>query len=282
MPRVVVAFNAHPDDEALLSGGTLARLSWQGHRVVLVTATDGGAGPAAAHHNEAGLGIVRLGELQASARALGAARVVSLGYADSGLSPQQQAPAPGSSETAVPLTRADRAEVSEQLVRVLREERADVLISCDAAGGYGHPDHVVVHHVARAAADQAGTARLLEATAPRETLLRALRVLERCRFPFADGFRPPDWAQAFTPVAQITHRVDVRPWIRAKRAAFAAHASQAGSQQGGDTRTLATVLRLPVPVFALLLGREYFHDPALPPLRAHTRAAPRDDILAGL
>lgn len=280
MPRTVVAFNAHPDDEALLASGTLARLAAQGHRIVMVTATDGGAGPAAAEHKDAGLGSVRLRELRASALALGAARVVPLGYADSGHG--AQAPRPREPDAPLPLTLADPAEVADRLVRLLRQERADVLVSCDAAGGYGHPDHLVVHRVARAAAAGAGTARLLEATAPRERLLRALRVLDHGRFPFTDGFRPADWAQAFSPAAQITHRVDVRPWIHHKRAALRAHVSQATSEQGGDSRSLARVLRLPAPAFALLLGREWFHDPAA--LTASSAGSPGldDDVLAGL
>jgi LmbE family N-acetylglucosaminyl deacetylase len=70
----VAAFHAHPDDEVLLTGGTLAKLAADGHRVVIVVATDGCMG-------EASDG--RLAELRASARILGAARVVHLGYADS-------------------------------------------------------------------------------------------------------------------------------------------------------------------------------------------------------
>lgn len=291
MPRTVVAFNAHPDDEALLAGGTLARLAAQGHRVVLVTATDGGAGPAAAEHKDAGLGSVRLRELRASALALGAARVVPLGYADSGLVPTTLAdtaavdgqPSPRLPSPRPPaLAHADPDEVTERLVRLLREEAADVLVSCDAAGGYGHPDHLVVHRVARAATAGAGTARLLEATAPREPLLRALRVLDRCRFPFTNGFRPQDWAQAFSPTAQITHRVDVRPWIHHKRAAMRAHVSQATSEQGGDTRSLARVLRLPAPAFALLLGHEWFHDPGAQTTSSAGSPGLDDDVLAGL
>ncbi|MBA2695516.1 MAG: hypothetical protein H0U62_06635 [Actinobacteria bacterium] len=170
--------------------------------------------------------------------------------------------------------------MTERLVRLLREERADLLLSCDAAGGYGHPDHVVVHRVARAAAAEAGTARLLEATAPREPLLRALRVLGLVHR-FTGGFRPQDWEQAFTPVEQITHRVDVRPWIRHKRAALRAHLSQTTSEVEGDTRNLATVLRLPVPVLRAVLGREYFHDPAARGVSG-ARPAVSDDVLAGL
>ncbi|MFE0688587.1 PIG-L deacetylase family protein [Streptomyces xiamenensis] len=74
----LVAFHAHPDDEVLLTGGTLARAAAEGHRVVIVAATDG--------HMDAvpPEGAPRLAELRAAAGVLGAHRVVHLGYADSG------------------------------------------------------------------------------------------------------------------------------------------------------------------------------------------------------
>jgi LmbE family N-acetylglucosaminyl deacetylase len=75
----VVAFHAHPDDEAVLTGGTLARAAAAGHRVVIVTATDGRMG------NE--LDRTRMNELRSSAEILGASRVECLGYADSGYGP---------------------------------------------------------------------------------------------------------------------------------------------------------------------------------------------------
>ena len=70
----VLAFHAHPDDEVLLTGGTLARLAAEGHRVVIVVACDGAVGPP----ND------RLAEFRESAAILGAARAEYLGYADSG------------------------------------------------------------------------------------------------------------------------------------------------------------------------------------------------------
>src|SRR5690348_2918214 len=79
----LVSFHAHPDDEALLTGGTLARASAEGHRVVLVTATLGEAGLAANLHGDQ-LAKQRHTELERAARAVGAARVVVLGYPDSG------------------------------------------------------------------------------------------------------------------------------------------------------------------------------------------------------
>src|SRR5581483_1143638 len=78
----IVAFHAHPDDEALLTGGTLARLAAEGNRVVIVVATDGVMGAATGPD-----GQTRLAELRASAAVLGAARVEHLGYADSGHGP---------------------------------------------------------------------------------------------------------------------------------------------------------------------------------------------------
>ena len=86
MSRTVLAFHAHPDDEALLTGGTLAKAAAAGHRVILVTATDGGLGLTSSAYPRERLGEIRLAELRASAAALGAARVEWLGYADSGLS----------------------------------------------------------------------------------------------------------------------------------------------------------------------------------------------------
>ena len=90
MGRTLVAFHAHPDDEALLTSGTMARAAAEGHRVVLVVATDGGLGLAASEYvgaSDTTLGSVRMAELHTSARLLGTARVETLGYADSGHGP---------------------------------------------------------------------------------------------------------------------------------------------------------------------------------------------------
>ena len=83
--RTLVAFHAHPDDEALLTAGTMARAAAQGHRVVLVVATDGAAGLASADYRGQGLGEVRRREALVSAAALGVTHTHWLGYADSGL-----------------------------------------------------------------------------------------------------------------------------------------------------------------------------------------------------
>lgn len=247
MSRTLVFFHAHPDDEALLTAGTMARADAEGMRVVLVTATAGEAGLADPGMTGA-LGSVRLAELERSARILGVQRLEVLGYPDSGLTGTAH-PGGEPSFSQVPV-----AKVAEQLARIVREERAAALIGYDASGGYGHPDHRQVHRCARAAAALTPGATLFEATAP--------------RWPFATGVRiadavltlPPDfdrqaYEEAFTPSDEITHRVDVRDYADFKRAALRAHASQA---TGADVRTLDALLRLPRPVFRMLLGTEYY------------------------
>lgn len=258
-PFTVVSFHAHPDDEALLTAGTLARLAAEGHRVVLVTATDGGAGLAADSFGRgADLGSRRLAELRASAEALGAARVHWLGYADSGMhaeQPDRQDPDGTSRPTFV---HADVEDAARRLAELLTEESAAVLTGYDPRGGYGHPDHIRLHTVARRAVELAGTAVLLEATVDRTLFAGAVRWLARLRILPAD--LASSLAAAYTPRRELTHRVDVRRQAAAKRAALRAHASQitgADRDPSGD-RTVAALLRLPGPLFRVALGREWF------------------------
>ncbi len=256
-----MALNAHPDDEALLMSGTLARAAAAGHRVVLLVATDGDLGLTDARHRADGdLGHRRLAELAASAEAIGAARVEHLGYADSGMGPELFEDPPGRRR----LVTVPVAEVAEQVAQILREEAADLLIGYDAAGGYGHRDHVRVHEIARKAGRLTGV-RLLEATAPRDLLAAGVRLLARLRR-FPAGFDPGVFERAFTPRAQITHRIDVRRSAAAKRASMAAHASQAAADDGAD-RTLAAFLRVPRPLYDVVFGREWFVDASRPGAR---------------
>ncbi len=256
MPQTVVAINAHPDDEAILMGGTLARLSAAGHRVVLVTATDGDAGVVSSSYADGGLGTRRLRELRASAMALGVAEVIDLGYGDSGMGPANM-PA----TTVRPrLTTVAIEGVATQVADILTDQGTDIVIGYDPAGGYGHRDHVHIHHIVRRAVPilrEGRTVRFFEATAPRERILSALRLIHRVRR-FKD-FDPGEWASAFTPSTQITHRVDVRSQIHAKRAALNAHESQHSSDNG--TPMMAWALLAPTPLFRLILGREYFVEP---------------------
>lgn len=316
MRRTLVAFNAHPDDEALLEAGTLAKAAAAGHRVVLVVATDGALGltsaqfregtrdgtepvataydvpaydvpafdvrkqEAAAAHDVPALAQRRLAELAASAAALGAERVVHLGYADSGMAGELYPDPPGRTR----FLRADPAQAAARLADLLREERADVLLGYDAHGGYGHRDHVRVHEVARRAALSAGTPRLLEATIPRDLIARTVELVAKV-YRFPPEFDPTSFRRSFSAASEITHRIDVRRYASAKRAAMAAHASQAAADDDAD-RTLAAFLRLPAPVFALAFGREWYVDATglAPGDEAPGRPAGRlgHDVFAGL
>ena len=258
MTFTLVSFHAHPDDEALLTAGTLARVAAEGHRVVLVVATAGDAGLAATEFGRAGdLARRRLAELHASAEALGCARVEVLGYRDSGMYGER-----ASEDGAFASAPVDVAAAA--LADVLREEEADVLTVYDPQGGYGHPDHVQVHRVGVRAAEMAGTPVVLEATVDRRLLQRVLRLVSRRGRVPAD-FDPARFGNAFTASADLTHRVNVRRHTRAKRAAMAAHVSQQTADDGD--RTLAYLLRLPGPIFRLVLGQEWYVERGRRPAR---------------
>ncbi|MFG2136856.1 PIG-L deacetylase family protein [Streptomyces sp. NPDC048650] len=247
----LLAFHAHPDDEVLMTGGTLARAAAEGHRVVIVVATDGlmEARPAGEPP--------RMTELRASADALGVARVVHLGYADSGHGPVLYPDPPDRARFA----RARAQEAAERLAAVLRAEDADILLSYDARGGYGHRDHVKVHQVGRRAAELAGVPRLLEATMPREMITGLVRLARLLRIPLrydADAL-----GAAYSPRADITHAIDVRRFAGRKQAALAAHRSVVAGT-GRLAPVLRTLIRLPTPVFGLLLGREWYVEVSRP------------------
>ena len=260
----LVFVHAHPDDEALLTAGTMARASAEGHRVVLVSATDGAAGLTSAEFSD-DLAATRAAELEHSAGLLGTARLINWAYADSGLDGQRE----GGFATG-----ALAAQV-QRLVDLLDEEEADVLVGYDPSGGYGHPDHLRVHAVVRGAAavvrgraappeaesgsddDSAPMKRLrvFEATLPREPIARAVHAASRLHLTPSD-FDPSEFDRAWTPRDQITHRVDVRRQLAAKRGSMSAHASQAAADD--SVRTLAVLTKLPGPVYSRLLGTEYF------------------------
>jgi LmbE family N-acetylglucosaminyl deacetylase len=247
---VIVAFHAHPDDEALATGGTLARLAAEGHRVVIVVATDGVVKDVPPSALQA-----RLDELRASAAVLGAARVEHLGYADSGHGAELYPDPPGRTR----FVRADPQQAAARLAAIIQHEQASILLSYDVNGGYRHRDHMRVHEVGRLAADLTG-ARLLEATLPRELTVRVYTVLAAIRL--VSGHNRWALQHGFTPASEITHRVDVRGYARQKRDALAAHASQLA--RGRAAPAFWLLVRLPAPLFGLALGREYFIEPAAP------------------
>lgn len=261
--RTLVALHAHPDDEALLTSGTMARAAAQGHRVVLVIATDGALGLAADSYGSKGaeLAATRHREVRASAEALGVARVVELGYADSGSGPEVFPDPAGQ----VRFVRVPLDEAAERVRDVLLEEDADVLLTYDRNGGYGHRDHVRVHEVgaraAELAAERGHRVRVLEATIPRDAICRAIDLAAKV-YRFPPEFDRSSFDRAFSARAEVTHRISVRRQIGAKRSSMRAHASQASADDGD--RTLGMLLKIPRPLYDLVFGREWYRDPALP------------------
>ncbi len=148
-----VFFHAHPDDEAIQTGGTMARMAAEGHRVVLVTATRGELGEVPEGFLSPGETLTerRALELAAACDALGVARHEYLGYRDSGMAGEP------SNDDADCFWQADVDEAASRLASILDEEDADIVATYDENGGYGHPDHIQVHRVGLRAAERAET-----------------------------------------------------------------------------------------------------------------------------
>lgn len=192
-------------------------------------------------------------ELRTSAAILGVDHVVHLGYADSGHGPLFYADPPDRTRFA----RAELEEAAERLAAILRAEGAAMLLTYDANGGYGHRDHIKVHEVGRRAAELARTPRVLEATIPRDTVERLVRLVQLLRTPLR--FDPDELSTRFSPSSAITHRYDIRRYARQKQAALAAHRSQVNGP-GRMSAVMLRMVRLPAPLFGLLLGREWYID----------------------
>ena len=215
----LVFFHAHPDDEAIFTGGTMRLLASAGVRIVLVLATRGEQGEVRPGSAITGsLGDHRWTETETAARLLGADAVHSLDYADSGMGAD---PAPDAFAASAVDDAADR------LATILEHERADAFVTYDSDGIYGHLDHVHAHTVGTAACAAAGVATTYDVTVDREYLhfVETHLVTEAGHDP-----RPEGLGLAATtlgmPSVMITATVDVRSVLEVKRAAMAAHASQ--------------------------------------------------------
>jgi LmbE family N-acetylglucosaminyl deacetylase len=244
----VVFFHAHPDDEAIATGGSMARYADAGHRVVLVCATRGELGEVAEGVLADGEALHerRTAEVHAAASILGVARVEFLGYHDSGMAGEPTNTATGA------FAAADRDEAAERLAAILRDENAEVLTVYDENGNYGHPDHIQVHHVGIRAAELAGTPRVYESTMNRDFIrdLIRTRLAELPELEDLEDAPDPDEFDIGMPAEVITTTVDVSAYVEPKRAAMAAHASQIGPE--------SFFLQLPPDAFAASFGQEWF------------------------
>ncbi|HEX4981690.1 MAG TPA: PIG-L family deacetylase [Ilumatobacteraceae bacterium] len=252
----LVCFHAHPDDEALSTGGSMARAHAEGHRVVLVVATNGEHGevPDDLAPDET-LVDRRRKETTQSAAALGIDEVVWLGYHDSGMTGWEQNADPKS------FLQTGVDEAGGRLADILRAEAADVLTIYDWHGNYGHPDHIQVHRVgvraAELVADDLPGLRVFEATMNRDAIAAMVAQAAEAGMAFGpddDEFDPHGPADDGNPFgmaeAELTHQVDVSAYVAAKRAAIASHRSQVT-----DT---GFFLAMPEEMFAAGFGTEWF------------------------
>lgn len=239
---VLVCFHAHPDDEVFSTGGTIRLAADAGHRVVLVTATDGAVGQVPEGLLAPGESLLsrRRRELEASADALGVHRLVMLDYPDSGMA--------GTADNDNPAAFSNLPvdEPAQRLAQVLREESADVVTFYDSNGGYGHPDHIAVHHVGRAAAEMAGTAHRFESVANRDRMREMMKANPR----WTEDDPGLDLDSFGVPASAITVEIDVTAAIDAKRAAMVAHATQVGD--------FGPFLEMPLDLLRTVMGLESF------------------------
>ncbi|MEU0742156.1 N-acetyl-1-D-myo-inositol-2-amino-2-deoxy-alpha-D-glucopyranoside deacetylase [Streptomyces sp. NPDC006134] len=232
--RRLLLVHAHPDDESINNGATMARYAAEGAHVTLVTCTLGERGevipPGLRHLTGAALGRHRLGELTEAMRALGVEDARLLGgpgrYADSGMMgiPDNDDPAC--------FWQADVEEAAALLVEVIREVRPQVLVTYDPDGGYGHPDHIQAHRVAMRAADLAAEAgcpiaKVYWNRVPRSVAERSFARLREDLpgLPFAEPAALDD-VPGVVDDARITTEIDGTAYAAAKTAAMRAHATQ--------------------------------------------------------
>jgi LmbE family N-acetylglucosaminyl deacetylase len=260
----LVSFHAHPDDEAIACGGTMAMAAAAGHRVILVTATAGECGevPDGFLAPDESLGERRQRELAEAAAILGVARVEILGYRDSGMI--------GTKENEDPncFWQTPVDEAAARLARILAEERPDVFTIYDEHGNYGHPDHIQVHRVGVRAAEMAAVGRVYESTMNRDHFLRLMEQGRELGLGEGLGDLPDMEAigELGLPEEQLTTAVDVTAHLETKRRAMAAHGSQIAEN--------SFFLAMPPAAFAAAFGTEWFRRRGAPPGISETEILP--------
>ncbi len=244
----LVCVHAHPDDEALFTGGVSSHYADRGYHVVLVTCTDGryGLDPVGRagddpDHDVAATLRARASELATASALVGFERVVQLGYRDSGMAGWTQNDDPNA------FARVDVERAAGTLAALFDELEATVVVTYDENGFYGHPDHVMANTLARAAVRRSThVERLYYPIVPQSVLTRFVpdaRALEVFL---------PAWvldAGIGVPDELVATTMDVSAWAGIKQRAIAAHASQIDNQ---DLVTMDPAL------FLALFGTEYY------------------------
>jgi len=270
----LVAIFAHPDDETFGLGGTMAYYAERGVPVTMICATRGEVGEISAGHEATSetLGQFREQELRDAMAVLGVTDVRFLDFRDSGMQGTPENDDPRAFINAAP------GRVVPALVTVIRERRPDVVVTWDASGGYGHPDHIATHHHATAAFHAAADpAQHRDAGAPWQAAALFYTAIPMAEFGrLMDEMRKrgidlPDIAEdealmAELPRVEANCIIDVERYFERKMRAMLAHRSQISD--------LDPFLRIPEDLRRSFFGREYFH-------RAHP-AAPSGIMLGDL
>ncbi|MBE7188715.1 PIG-L family deacetylase [Jatrophihabitans endophyticus] len=273
----LMAVHAHPDDEATGTGGVLARAAAEGHRTVLVTCTDGrcGDGPGGIKpddpaHDPDAVVEMRRGELARSAAVLQITETETLDYRDSGMMGWKTNDAPDAFwSTPVP-------EAAERLAALMRRHRPDVVVTYDANGFYGHPDHIQAHRITVAALDlltpDEQPSKVYWTTVPRSQFEQFGKVMRELGAdwdePDDQGSQPPDFEMGL-PDDEVTTWVDTTAYSNQKFDALSAHASQSEN---------IIFLKMGRDRFAELMGHETFVR-----VRDDTGApVPESDLFDGL
>lgn len=204
----VLFLQAHPDDECILTGATLAKAAHHGIRTIVVYGTKGDAGETSRDLGGQTLGQRRVDEATAACRDLGVARIEWMPFADSGMAGTETN---GNPEA---FCNASAPAVADSLADLLADEQIFAVVGYDDNGTYGHPDHVQVHRVAHLAVKTLQADWVLDATYNREYL---------AGLPDADGSLDPNFAAA---EADLTHFVEGERWLEAKIGAISHHQSQ--------------------------------------------------------
>ncbi len=252
--RRLLLVHAHPDDESINNGATMARYAAEGAHVTLVTCTLGERGevipPELRHLTGAALGEHRLRELTAAMAELGVEDVRLLGgagrYGDSGMM--------GLADNDDPdcFWRADVDTAAATLAEVILEIRPQVVVAYDDHGGYGHPDHIQAHRVALRAVEHAARAGW---TVPKVYYNRVPRSVAEAAFarlreelpalPFPKSAAVSD-VPGVVDDASITTEIDGTAYAAAKAAAMRAHATQIDVAPGERAFALSNELAQPL------------------------------------
>jgi len=251
--RGIVFVHAHPDDESLGTGGTMARYASEGAHVCLVTCTNGELGEVAdvpelgtIEEVTARLGEIRRDELVEACRHLGEIDVRMLGFHDSGMAGTEGNDDPQA------FVKQDLDAPARMIAEILDEVRPQVVVTYNEYGFYGHPDHIRSHEAALRGIELASVdvPKVYYTAMPRSMLDASRNLAEQMGMTPDEFFTEEEIERVATPDDLVSAAIDVTKFVDNKFAALAAHRTQLG--------TTARILGIPDDWRILALGTEHY------------------------